>query len=63
MTLADLILKYEHSREKQPPNPDQLLDYLSSCYIRNELSIAQYRELYRSLYEKGAKKPKYHIAN
>lgn len=59
MTLEALITQYILVRRNKPTNSNELLDYIQQCYIRDEISIVHYRDMYRELSKRGANKPNY----
>ena len=57
MHLDSLIKRYVVEKETNPSNVNELLDYIKLSYVREELTITQYRNLYRELTECGATQP------
>jgi hypothetical protein len=60
MTLEDVINKFIEVKQNQPSNVDELLDFIQTRYLRDELCIVNYRSLFKELDAKGAKKPNYY---
>ncbi|MEW9667969.1 YppF family protein [Ammoniphilus sp. 3BR4] len=59
MTLETLIHNFIQVKEVKPSNINELLDFIQRSYISEELSLSQYRELFKGLHERGAEKPIY----
>jgi hypothetical protein len=57
MTLDHLINQFIEVKDDAPTHVNELLDFLQRGYIQGDLSIVQYRDLYRQLNERGAEKP------
>jgi hypothetical protein len=57
MTLEHLISEFIQVKNIQPSTANELLDFVQRRYIHGELSIVQYRNLFRELSARGAKKP------
>lgn len=60
MTLDDLIKKFIEMKQDHPSSVDELLDFTQTRYMHNELSIVNYRNLFKELTDQGAKKPDYY---
>ncbi len=58
MTLKELTRYYMQVKEVKPQNANELLDFVQRSYIHDQLSIVEYRNLYRELTDQGAEKPK-----
>lgn len=61
MNLETLIHHFIQVKEVKPSNINELLDFIQRSYINGELSLAQYRVLFKGLHERGAEKPIYFI--
>jgi hypothetical protein len=57
--LENLIHKFIQSKKDKPSNVNELLDFLQKEYVEGTISIAEYRNVYRELNERGAEKPSY----
>ncbi|WCK53774.1 YppF family protein [Aneurinibacillus sp. Ricciae_BoGa-3] len=57
MTMEHLINEFIQVKNIQPSNANDLLDFIQRRYIQGELSIVQYRNMFRELTARGAKKP------
>lgn len=57
MTLEHLINRFIQVKNIQPSTADELLDFVQRSYIHGDLSIVQYRDLFRELNLRGANKP------
>jgi hypothetical protein len=57
--LEDLIIKFILCRKYTPSNVNDLLDFLQKEYVHGEISIDEYRNLFRELNARGAVKPSY----
>nr|WP_281172657.1 YppF family protein [Aneurinibacillus terranovensis] len=55
--MEDLINVFIQVKKNQPLNSNELLDFSQQKYIGGEISIAEYRNLFRELNARGAKKP------
>ncbi|GAB7387459.1 hypothetical protein BSNK01_12960 [Bacillaceae bacterium] len=59
MTLEYLIDRFIRVKQNKPANVNELLDFMQRCYVHGELSLKEYRDLYRGLNDRGATKPEY----
>ncbi|WP_047151778.1 YppF family protein [Aneurinibacillus tyrosinisolvens] len=59
MTIESLISQFVQVKQDKPSNAHELLDFVQRSYINGELSIVQYRNLFRELTVRGAEKPEY----
>lgn len=57
MHLDAIIQRYTFEKEMNPSNVNELLDFIKLSYVRDDLTITQYRKLYRELIECGATQP------
>lgn len=57
MKLQDLQIKFLNARKFEPSNSNELLDFAKHCYLCNQLSIKEYRDLVKQLEEAGASTP------
>lgn len=63
MILEDLIHKFILLRKQTPLNVNELLDFTQSSYVRGELSVVEYRNIFQKLHFRGAKKPTFCTMN
>jgi hypothetical protein len=57
MTVTELKNKFIATRNYEPMDANELLDYARQLYLRNELTLGVYRHLVRDLEALGAYKP------
>lgn len=63
MLLEDLIHSFILEKEYRPSHSNELLDFIQKKYIKEELSIVQYKNLYSELDKLNAEKPQSYIMN
>ncbi|HJV47164.1 MAG TPA: YppF family protein [Bacillota bacterium] len=61
MTLEDIVKKFIEVKQNQPSHVDELLDFIQTRYMDDELCIVNYRNLFKELHDKGARKPDYQV--
>lgn len=54
MGLEDLRKRFINGKCYEPMNVNELLDYARQLYLKNELTITQYRKVIKELENKGA---------
>jgi hypothetical protein len=54
----NLVKKFIKEKNNTPSHVNELLDYLSKCYISGELSIVEYKNLFSELNKNNAEKPR-----
>ncbi|WP_171016967.1 YppF family protein [Pseudalkalibacillus caeni] len=59
MNLEKLISQFIETKNRQPENADELLDFLQRSYLTGQVTLSQYQSLFRVLQDRGAKKPDY----
>ncbi|MBU8907956.1 YppF family protein [Desertibacillus haloalkaliphilus] len=59
MKLEELIQQFRQFKQTKPQDVNELLDFIQRSYIYGELTISQYRQLFKELSERGAEKPIY----
>ena len=57
--LNELRNKFITNRKYEPLDVNELLDYVRQTYVKNEITIVEYRNIVRELEINGAKKPDY----
>ena len=57
MVLDELRQRFISNKCYEPMEPNELLDFARQLYIKNELSITQYRIIIKELEQKGAHFP------
>lgn len=57
MTIIELKNKFIATKQYEPIDANELLDFARQLYLRNELPLGIYRHLMRDLEELGAYKP------
>lgn len=61
MSIEELTKQFILTKEHDPLDSNELLDFLQVLYIQNKLSIIHYRRLYQELDACGAVKPDYYL--
>jgi hypothetical protein len=57
MNAAELKNKFITTRNYEPTDINELLDFARQVYLRGEITIAEYRDITRDLEMAGAYKP------
>jgi hypothetical protein len=57
MNVAELKNKFIATRNYEPTDINELLDFARQVYLRGEITIAEYRDITRELEMAGAYKP------
>ena len=57
MTIIELKNKFIATKQYEPIDANELLDFARQLYLRNELPLGMYRHLVRDLEALGAYKP------
>lgn len=52
-----LVKQFIKEKNNTPSHVNELLDYLSKCYISGKLSIVEYKKLFSELNKHNAEKP------
>lgn len=55
--LDDLIQRFNNFNKRTPSHVNELLDYIQQCYIREELTLSEYKAFFSELDKKNAEKP------
>ena len=55
--LEELTKRFEDIKKRDPLHVNELLDYLQKSYVFGELSIVEYKEIYRELDQLNTEKP------
>ncbi len=55
--IAELTKRYQQVKKCAPLHVNELLDYLQKSYVNGELSIIEYKNIYRELDRQNAEKP------
>ena len=56
MLMEDLIQRFKLKKNRNPLHDNELLDYLQKSYILEELSIVEYKKLFRELDKRECRK-------
>lgn len=55
--IAELTKRFQQVKKCKPLHVNELLDYLQKSYVNGELSIVEYKKIYRELDQLHAEKP------
>jgi hypothetical protein len=57
LVVEELVKHFINEKNNTPSHVNELLDYLSKCYVSGELSIVEYKKLFSNLNKNNAEKP------
>lgn len=57
MLVHELKLKFSQTKNYEPVDDNELLDFAGLCYICGQISINEYRTIIKELEAQGATKP------
>ena len=63
MLVENLIIDYKSKKNCSPIHANDLLDFIQSKYISDEISISEYKQLFCELDKLDAEKPQFYIMN
>ncbi|HEY4549705.1 MAG TPA: YppF family protein [Bacillus sp. (in: firmicutes)] len=61
MLIDNLISRFKLVKNRNPLHANELLDYVQKCYIEEEITIVEYKNIYFELDKRKAEKPQFYF--